>query len=131
MTYISHRNDSSHLQFRMRLPKRAAGAKGKRAVVSFPASGDEDPFFVEARIGDTVKFSLRTSDPAIARERDAIARAQLEKYFSTAVAKVSALSHRQKIALSGLVYDLYIRIYGDEPGTPDAWAVFKAFNRAA
>jgi hypothetical protein len=131
MTYISHRSDSAHLQFRMRVPTRAAGVKGRRVIISFPHAGDEDPFFVEATIGETVKFSLRTTDPALARERDAIARAQLEKYFAAAESKLSPLSHRQKVALSGLVYELYVKTHENEPGSPSAWAAFKAFNRAA
>jgi hypothetical protein len=95
----------------MRLPKRATSLKGRRVIISFPHAGDDDPFFVETTIGETIKFSLRTADPAIARERDAIARAQLEKYFAATEAKLSPLSHMQKVALSGLVYELYVKTH--------------------
>jgi hypothetical protein len=115
----------------MRLPKKAAALRGRRVIVSFPHSGDNDPFSVEATIGEAVKFSLRTADPAIARERDAIARAQLEKYFAAAEAKLVPLKHMQKVALSGFVYELYVKTHESEPGSPAAWAAFKAFNRAA
>ena len=131
MTYVSRRNDSSHLQFRMRLPKRASGARGQRVVISFPNNGGEDPFTVEVTLGDEVKFSLRTADPVTARARDADARAQLEKYFAAAEAPPTSLSHKQRVALSGIVYRLYVKLHEDNPGSPGAWAAFKAFNRAA
>lgn len=115
MTYTGRRNDSSHLQFRMRLPKRAAPLRGRKAVLSFPNHRGEDPFKVEVTLGGEVKFSLRTSDPATARARDAEARAQLERYFSAAAAPTARLSHRQRVGLSGVVYRLYVEAFEKTP----------------
>ena len=72
-TYL-HRNGSSPYQFLMRVPlKILARVKGRTLPISLPPSGEEEPVLVSAKIGDLVKFSLRTRDLNVAKAREAVA----------------------------------------------------------
>ena len=70
MTRPTRRPDSSHLQFRKRVPADIQkAAYGRCASVRFPSERPGDPpIVVQAKLQREVKFSLQTRDPAIAKE---------------------------------------------------------------
>jgi hypothetical protein len=82
-------------------------------------------------IGTVVKFSLRTCNRETAEAREAVARFELSKIFNAAQKGPAPISQRQRAALAGRVYELFADAFGENPGTPDKWAAWKAFNRAA
>jgi len=73
-TYL-HQNGSSPYQFLMRVPlKVLQKVKGRTLPISLPPSGEEAPALVSTKIGDFVKFSLRTRNLDVAKAREAVAR---------------------------------------------------------
>jgi len=130
-TYL-HRNGSSPYQFLMRVPlKILARVKGRTIPISLPPSGEESPVLVSTRIGDFVKFSLRTRDLDVAKAREAVARSELHKLFNAVGRGPTTISQRQLVGLAGIVYRLFADAFGENPGRPEKWAAWKSFNRAA
>ena len=130
-TYL-HRNGSSPYQFLMRVPlKILARVKGRTLPISLPPSGEEEPVLVSAKIGDLVKFSLRTRDLNVAKAREAVARSELHKLFNAVGRGPTTITYRQMVGLAGIVYRLFAETFGENPGRPEKWAAWKAFNRAA
>ena len=86
---------------------------------------------VRTKIGDFVKFSLRTRDQGVAKAREAVARSELHKLFNAVGRGPITISQRQTVALAGSVYNLFVDAFGENPGKPEKWAAWKAFNRAA
>ena len=109
MTSPTRRENSTVLQFKKRIPLDLVGAlRGRRLVLSFPSTKEEDAKVVRATAGDVVKFSLGTRDPQVARMRAGLAAAQLHKIFEATRAGPAELSHKDIVALSGYVYRLFI-----------------------
>ncbi|MDG2571222.1 hypothetical protein P7L87_27075, partial [Vibrio parahaemolyticus] len=132
MAYRGKRDDSSVEQFRMRVPEAVKDrVRGRRVLIWFPDESGKEPVPVTTTIGPEVKFSLRTRDPAIAEPRTLVPRAHLQRIFAAAEKGPTKLSHRNLVALSKGVYDLFIEVHQEEPGSMDRWAAFKAFTRAA
>lgn len=120
------RDESGYLQFRKRLPSDIAkAANGKRVAFTFP-SGDGYPDVVAmATLRDHVKFSLRTRDPEIAKQRHGLATAQLQRICEGIRNGPRSLTHKQRLALAGLVYRDFIADYEDEPGNADKWELLQ------
>jgi integrase len=130
-TYL-RRNGDSPYQFLMRVPlKLLARIKGRTIPISLPPSGEEGPVLVSTKIGDFVKFSLRTRDLGVAKAREAVARSELHKLFNAVGRGPTTISQRQTVGLAGIVYQLFAETFGENPGKPEGWAAWKAFNRAA
>lgn len=126
------RENSSFLQFRCRVPADIAQvARGKLVLVELPAASSEPPVTVSATAGTFIKFSLRTRDPNVAKVRSAAANTQVNQQFAAWRSGPASLSQRQLVGLSGEVYRLVVEKFEENPGTPENWAAFKAFNRAA
>lgn len=126
------RSDSAVPQFRMRTPRDIfPKVAGRRMVISLPDVGKESPRAVEVTIGKEISFSLRTRDPAVAEAWTRAARAQVERFFAAIESGPTKLSQKQLVALSGAIYRLYVEAHSENPGDPERWAAFKAFNRAA
>ncbi len=127
----STRADSRVPQFRYRVPSDVlAKAKGRMIFVELPEVGRDEGVTVAARIGEHVKLSLRTRDPAAAKARHGAALAHVTRLFEGMRGEPKALSLREIVALSGDVYRLFLDECGDEPGRVDNWIALKAFNRA-
>lgn len=77
-----------------------------------------------------MRFSLQTADKNLTQRRHAVALAQVEAQFAMFRKGVVGLSQKQLVALSGEVYRFYIDTFEENPGSPEEWASFKAFNRA-
>ena len=130
-TYL-RQNGSSPYQFLMRVPlKVLPRVKGRTIPISLPPSGEEAPVLVRPKIGDFVKFSLRTRDPGVAKAREAVARSELHKLLNAAGRGPTTITYRQTVGLAGIVYRLFADTFGENPGRPEKWAAWKAFNRAA
>ena len=112
------RKTTSFLQFRKRIPADLRGrAGGTPLVVEFPAAGDEPASVVNASVGKSeVVFSLRTRDPVVAKARQAIALAAVDRAFNgLRIAAPTTLSHRDATALAGDVYRAITDALGDDP----------------
>jgi hypothetical protein len=131
-TYVRRNGSSAVLQFLMRVPQQVLPkVKGRTILIALPPWHGEGPVMVRTTIGTFVKFSLRTRDPRTAEAREAAARFELLKLFNAAQRGPTPISQRQRAALAGCVYKLFANAFGENPGTPDKWAAWKAFNRAA
>jgi integrase len=80
---------------------------------------------VAAKIGSEVYFSLRTSDPSSVKRRQAADIDQLEAHFQTLRTGLQPLSHKDRVAFSGLVYLEFVKRFEHHPGSPWVWEVFK------
>ncbi|WP_336070833.1 DUF6538 domain-containing protein [Nitratireductor rhodophyticola] len=126
------RENSSQFQFRCRVPADIVEqARGKLVLVELPAMRSEPPVVISATAGTFIKFSLRTRNPDVAKYRSVAANAQVTRHFNAWRGGPSALTHKDLVALSGEVYRLFVDRFEDDPGSPENWAAFKAFNRAA
>lgn len=87
---------------------------------------------VTVRVGDNgiVKLSLRTHDPRIAKERQAVALSHLDDVWRGLREGPVRLSHRQVIALSGEWYREMTRRYQDDPGRATPWNILHHKARA-
>jgi integrase len=82
---------------------------------------------VKSTIGDVIKFSLRTSDRALARTRYAAALAQVERYLEAARAGPADLSFKAIIALAGLAREQLVKEHDANPPSEmelDLWGDF-------
>lgn len=95
---------------RQRTPRDLAGrTKGTKARFTI---NDE---VVVVTIGSTVQVSLRTRDPAIAKERHAAADAELRRHWAALRNGVTELTHRDAVALAGWVYRAAVGVFENEP----------------
>jgi uncharacterized protein DUF6538 len=133
MTRPTRRPDSSHLQFRKRVPADIQRAAYGRCVsVRFPGERPGGPsIFVQAKLQREVKFSLQTRDPAIAKERTGMASAQLERLYEAIRKGPRPLTHKEVVALAGLVYQGFAKSAEDDPGSASTWAGVIHDNEAA
>lgn len=107
---------SSFKQFRKRVPADIQClAKGQRVVLKLPPDCP----------GSEVYFSLRTSDPSLVNRRQATAINQLEAHFQVLRTEVRPLSHLERVAFSGLVYQELVKRFEHHPGVPWVWDAFK------
>jgi hypothetical protein len=56
--------------------------------------------------------------------------AHLQKVYAAAERGPSRISYKDLVYLAGRVYRLWVERFEENPGTPEQWAAFKAFNRA-
>lgn len=94
----------------------------KRDNSSVPYFRKAVPKDLQAVVGRAViKQSLRTKDPVQAALRHAELEATWERNFASLRAGVVTLTHRERVALAGVLYREYLDAYRDEPG--EAWTV--------
>jgi hypothetical protein len=77
-----------------------------------------------------VRFSLGSSDAATVAARQGAALAHVEAIWRGLRAETVTLTHRQTVALAGDIYKAFVALHAEEPGSPEAWAAVKGFNRA-
>ena len=131
-SYIRRNGDSLVYQFLMRVPQRVLPkVRGKTIPISFPPSDREGPALVSTKIGTFAKFSLRTRNLDTAKARASLAQFELQRLFNAVGRGATTISQRQTVALAGCVYKLFSETFGENPGKPEKWAAWKAFNRAA
>ena len=131
MAYLSKDKDSSFWSFRARTPSDILRAlDNDRALLTFEQFMDSPPFVVTAKIGTEVKFSLKTRDPAIAEIRKNQAIVLLARLWAARRSPPRRLTHMQVMGLAGLVHELWVEQFEQEPGERAAWIAHKALNRA-
>jgi integrase len=131
MAYLSKDTDSSFFSFRTRTPTDILRIlENDRALLTFEQCMGSPAFAVSARIGTEVKFSLRTRDPAVAEIRKNQATVVLARLWAARRSPPRQLAHKQIMALAGLVHDLWVTHFEQEPGDRAAWVAHKALNRA-
>src|SRR5262245_20011891 len=124
MTRPTRRPDSSFHQYRKRVPADIQkAAYGRCASIHFPSDvPGGPPVVIRATLKKEVGFSLRTRDPAAAKERTSIATAQLERLYEAIRNGPRSLTRKQVVALAGLVYQGFAQGGEDDPGPAAAWA---------
>jgi integrase len=113
------RKNSSVHQLRQRIPRDVL-TKARGITVSIPIGDD----IVTKRIGpkaDVVLASLRTRDPQEAKIRQADALAYLEQVWKGLRGGQVSLSHRQVVALAGILYRSVVDENSDEPHSAEMW----------
>jgi integrase len=73
--------------------------------------------------GGTVKVSLRTTDPKVAKERQAVALSYLDKFWSSLRDGPRRLDHQDVIALAGVWYRRTKAIWERDPGRATMWTI--------
>jgi integrase len=133
MTRPTRRPDSSHLQFRKRVPADIQkAAYGKSAAVSFPAGSTGEPATViRTTLREQVKFSLQTRDPATAKERNGLATAQLERFYDALRKGPLRLTQKQVVALAGELYNELTLGLQDDPGEANIWRLAREVHERA
>lgn len=78
------------------------------------------------------KRSLRTKDPAVAKQRHTEVAAEVERAWRAYRAKPEPLSQREITALAGLIYNEWVGgKLTEEPGGPSTWSHVLRLNRQA
>lgn len=103
--------------FKQRVPARLmASAKGKSVTVTV----DELPSVV--KLGEYIKVSLRTKDPAVARQRAHEAEAEFNRIWLSFESGPVPLTLKQITALAGDMYHTIRAVLEDDPGEAAQWA---------
>ncbi|ABE61182.1 phage integrase [Nitrobacter hamburgensis X14] len=114
-------------QFRVRVP---ATVVDSLRVLLYLSERAGPPFAKVVKIGETVEFSLGTTDSVVPAARQDDALDHLRRLFDLTATIPVQLSHRDMVALSGETYRLYIKANEENPGEPMAWRMHKALHRA-
>lgn len=123
------RSDASTHQFVQRIP---ADIKDKvRGSTVAVRVGEETVMVRVSEKAQDIRVSLRTRDPHEARERQAMAVASLEKAWRAVREGPRALTHREIVALSGLLYQDLMGAIDGEPGSPAVWDHFLRLHQQA
>lgn len=131
MAYLSKDNDSSFWSFRTRTPSDILRTLDvDRALLTFEQCMGSPAFVAHPRIGAEVKFSLKTRDHTIAEIRKNQASVALAKLWAARRSAPRRLTHMQIMGLAGLVHELWVEQFEQEPGERAAWVAHKALNRA-
>lgn len=124
MARPTKREGSSSLIFRLRIPADVLRlAKDASVTLELPGqSPDDAPIIVHARLGaEAIKFSLQTTDPALAKARTAAATEQLYKRYQALREGPKPLTHKQRVALAGFIYRAFIEAQEDDPIPGNFW----------
>ncbi len=122
MAYIYLDTDSSLWNFRVRTPSDILrNLDNDRVLLVFDRCMGEPGFEVHPRIGAEVKFSLRTRSAAVAEIRKNQAAAELARLWAAKRSEPKQLDFMQIMALAGLVHELYVESFQQEPGDRADW----------
>lgn len=104
---------------RARIPRDVL-SKARGLHLTFPAQAGGSAAFV-GRNSEHVKASLRTREPASAKERHSAALGYLERYWQALRNGPRHLTQKQIVALAGIVYQWLAFGAEDEPGPASLW----------
>jgi len=119
------RSRSTKGQFKKRVPSDVLErARGQAIFFALPKalSGDER-IVVRAKFGTHVEFSLRTNDPALINLRHGAALEQFERACAAHRQGPQGLTHKQRIALSGVLYRDLKELFEDDPVDANWWRI--------
>lgn len=123
------RRGSSNHYLRQRIPQDVLD-RARGAVLSIPI-GDVIVRKTLSLNATEVKVSLKTSDPSVAKSRNAIAAAYLEGYWRSLRNGPEQLTHKQCVALSGELYTALSETFENDPGSPTFWVQAKSLHKTA
>lgn len=86
---------------------------------------------VTVRVGDVVKVSLRTIEPAEGKRRFTQALASVEAHWESLRRTPTKLSHKQCVALAGEMRRDWVEILDENPGDPRMWQNVQRLNAEA
>ena len=102
--------------YRVRVPKDVRdNVKGTLISIAL----DEEIKTVQ--VGDAVKVSLQTRDPALAKLRFQNVQAQFNERWEAVRNGPKRLSHKQCLALAGEIYRPWVEVLDENPGNPKMW----------
>ncbi len=131
MSYVTKRDDSAVYQFVFRTPAKVlAKLKGKTLLISLPFIRDEAPHTVRPKVGEKIKFSLKTTNKDVARAREIEALRQIESYCEAANSNEISLKKKGLVSISRAIYVAYVEFHQEEPGLARRLAEHKALSRA-
>jgi hypothetical protein len=90
-------------------------ARGTRVTIPV---GDT---YASSLVTSHVKASLRTKDPAVARQRFPAALAAVEQHWNNLRKGPTTLTHKQMLALAGDMRATFITILDENPGSGEMW----------
>jgi Domain of unknown function (DUF6538) len=132
MARPTRRSGSSFILYRRRVPSDVQKiAAGREVSIRLNGECADKPLVVSARFGKEVKFSLRTRDPSVAKERTATATAHLERLYGALRKGPVPLTPKQRVALSGILYRAFADNLEDDPVDPKIWKHILALNKQA
>lgn len=133
MNRPTKRPESRMGHFRKRTPKEIlAVAKGQSATVSLPPSrAGEPPVIVNFKIGQEVKFSLRTEDKLLIAQRNAAATTQLMEIYSGILNGPRQLDQKEIQGLAGIAYRAFAENLERIATGPELWARMRDENQYA
>lgn len=103
--------------FKQRVPARLIGAaKGQVVTVTV------DEFSCVVKIGEYIKVSLRTKEPAEARRRGREAEEEFSRIWLSFENGTVSLTLKQITALAGEMYHTIRKVLEDDPGEAAQWA---------
>ncbi|WGD29594.1 tyrosine-type recombinase/integrase [Ancylobacter sp. WKF20] len=124
------RSDTRNPQFVLRIPKDL-----KASLVGMTLEVPRGDGFVSIRVSEktqSIRFSLGTSEPTEAKQRQAVAVAHLERVFSALRSDTLVhLTHKQTLALAGEAYRLLVERHEDNPGPIELWDMAMIVNATA
>jgi integrase len=103
---------------------------GQVVTIHFPSMAGEAALTVRPKLSSHVKFTLGTARPEVAKARKGLATAQLATFYDGLRNGPARLEWIQIRALAGEVRAEFIRKFHRDPGEPEVWEAWKAFNRA-
>lgn len=123
MARPTKRSGSSKDQFRKRVPADVLDvARGERIVFSLPKMHTGDGrILVSAKIGAEVLFSLRTEEPSLVKLRHSAAAEQFERACAAYREGPRGLTHKQRVAFSGVLYRDLAAGFEDDPIDANWW----------
>lgn len=119
MARPAKRNNSANAQFRQRVPTDLVERlRGQVFVARLPVElGSSETITVQSKIGDTVVFSLRTTQGALLKARHAAAQQQVNAFFEAARRGPEDLTFKQINALCGELYRHIVTPREENPPT--------------
>ncbi len=93
--------------------------------------GSEPEVTFDITLGSEIRFSLRTENQASAKRRHAAASAQLDDALAAIRNGNKWLSQKERVAFGGLVYDEFVKGFGDFPGDPKIWQLVREVHEKA
>ena len=130
MARPTKRPNSSFHQFRKRVPADVLErARGQRVIFTFPSEEIGGPdITTSVTLGGEVKFSLRAREASLVKSRMGLATAQLERHFERVRNGPRPLTHKQILALAGILRQELIADYEDDPGNSEQWDLMRDVN---
>lgn len=119
MARPAKRNNSANAQFRQRVPTDLVETlRGQVFVVRLPVElGSSDTIMVQSKIGETIVFSLRTTQGPLLKARYAAAQQQVNAFFEAARRGPEDLTFKQINALCGELYRHIVTPREENPPT--------------